>query len=78
MFKLTIARVDKMLFHSDAMQVTCPGVDGDMTILSHHSAIITPLRSGELKIIDDNGVETRIPIVGGILEVGDNEATIIL
>lgn len=78
MFKLTVAQVDKNLFQGEAVQVTCPGVDGELTILSHHSALVTPLRVGELKIVDDKGEETRIPVASGILEVGGNEATIIL
>jgi len=78
MFKLTVAQVDKTLFQGEIAQVTCPGADGDLTILSHHSALVTPLRVGELKIIDDKGAETRIPVTRGILEVGGNEATIIL
>jgi len=78
MFKLTVAQVDKNLFQGEVTQVTCPGADGDLTILSHHSALVTPLRVGELKIIDDKGAETRIPVTSGVLEVGGNEATVIL
>lgn len=78
MFKLTVAQVDKNLFQGEVAQVTCPALDGDVTILSHHSALVTPLRMGELKIIDDKGAETRIPVASGILEIGGNEATIIL
>lgn len=78
MFKLIVAQVDKTVFQGEVAQVTCPGAGGDLTILSHHSALVTPLRSGELKIVDDKGAETRIPIIGGILEVGGNEASVIL
>ncbi|MBI5400841.1 MAG: F0F1 ATP synthase subunit epsilon [Candidatus Yonathbacteria bacterium] len=78
MFKLIVAQVDKNLFQGEVAQVTCPGADGDLTILPHHSALVTPLRPGELKIVDDKGVETRIPVASGVLEVGGNEATIIL
>jgi len=78
MFKLTVAQVDKTLFQGEVAQVTCPGADGELTILSHHSALVTPLRAGELKIVDDEGKETRIAVTGGILEVRGNEATIIL
>lgn len=78
MFKLTVAQVDKTVFQGEVTQVTCPGVDGDLTILSHHSALVTPLRPGELKIVDDKGTETRIQVTSGILEVGGNEATVIL
>ena len=78
MFKLIVAQVDKTVFQGEVVQVTCPGAGGDITILSHHSALVTPLRFGELKIVDDKGTEMRIPITSGILEVGGNEATVIL
>lgn len=78
MFKLTVAQVDKVLFQGDVTQVTCPGGLGDVTILSHHAALVTPLRKGELRIVDAQGVVTQVPVEEGILEVGGNEATVLL
>lgn len=77
MFKLIVAQVDKTLFQGEVAQVTCPGTDGALTILSHHAALVTPLLPGELKIVDDKGIETLVMVTGGILEVGGNEATVI-
>lgn len=77
MFKLIVAQVDKTVFQGDVAQVTCPGIDGDLTILPHHSAIVTRLRAGELRIVDNAGTEVRVPVTDGILEVGGNEAVII-
>ena len=51
---------------------------GDLTVLAHHSPLVTPLRPGELKIVDSEGIETYIKVEGGILEVGSNTATILL
>lgn len=78
MFKLIVAQVDKTLFDGEIAQVTCPGEMGDLTVLSHHAPLVTPLRPGELKIVDSEGVETYIKVTGGILEVGSNEATVLL
>lgn len=78
MFKLTVAQVDKVLFQGDVAQVTCPGGLGDVTILSHHAPLVTPLRKGELRIVDAQGVVTQVPVEEGILEVGGNEATVLL
>jgi len=76
--KLTIAKVDEVLFQGQAKEVTCPGVDGVITILPHHSAFVTVLRAGEIKIVDDKEQEVRIQIEDGVLEVGGNEVTVIL
>lgn len=78
MFKLIVAQVDKTLFEGEVAQVTCPGEMGELTVLSHHAPLVTPLRAGELKIVDHEGVETYIKVEGGILEVGSNEATVLL
>ncbi len=78
MFKLTVAQVDKSLFSGEVTQITCPAEMGDVTILSHHAPLVTPLRAGELRIVDNMGVVTTIPVTSGILEVGSNEATVLL
>lgn len=76
--KLTIAKVDEVLFKGEAASLWCTGGMGDLTILPHHAPLATPLKKGELKVIDANGKEIRIPVESGILEVAHNEATIIL
>ncbi len=78
MFKLTVAQVDKSLFSGEVNQITCPAEMGDVTILSHHAPLVTPLRRGELRIVDNAGVVTTIPVISGILEVGSNEAIVLL
>lgn len=76
--KLTIAKVDEVLFKGEAVSLSCTGGIGDLTILPHHSPLATPLKKGELKIIDSDGKEIRIPVESGILEVAQNEAIVIL
>ena len=78
MMKLTVAKVDEVLFKGDAVSLSCKGDIGDLTILPHHSPLVTPLKKGELKIIDSEGKETRIHAEGGVLEVAHNEVTVIL
>ncbi len=78
MLKLTVAQVNKSLFSGEVTQITCPAEMGDVTILSHHTPLVTPLRRGELRIVDNVGIVTTIPVTSGILEVGSNQATILL
>ena len=78
MFKLTVAQVDKTIFSGEIVQVTCPSTGGEITILSHHTPLVTPLKRGELRIVDEKGEITNIPIEDGILEVGSNEASVLL
>lgn len=78
MMKLTIAKVDEVLFKGEAESLSCTGALGDLTILPHHAPLVTPLKKGELKVVDGDGKEIRIKVESGILEVANNEATVIL
>ncbi len=77
-FILTVAQVDQVLFRGDAKQITCPGVMGDLTILPHHAPLVTSLRAGELRIVDREGEVTSLPITSAVLEIADNEVTVLL
>lgn len=78
MMKLTIAKVDEVLFKGEAASLWCKGASGDLTILPHHAPLVTPLKRCELKVVDSEGEEIRIPITDGVLEVADNEVIVIL
>jgi ATP synthase F1 epsilon subunit len=49
-FKLEIISPEKIIFSDDAIMVTLPSYEGDMSILKHHISIITFLRPGIVKI----------------------------
>lgn len=76
-FPLTIALVDTVLFQGDVVSVTCPGKEGEVTILRHHVPFVTPLRLGTILIRTTEG-ERMIPVTRGILEVHTEGATILL
>jgi F-type H+-transporting ATPase subunit epsilon len=77
-FELTIARVDGILFSGEAVGVIVPGVEGEMTILSDHAPLISPLRAGTLTVIKTDGSREFFPIETGTLEVSDNQTTVLL
>lgn len=77
--KVVIAKVDENLFEGEAVSVTVPGVDGEMTVLSHHEPFITTLRPGTVtvrQLADIPSVEFQVE--SGILEVNGDGATVIL
>lgn len=76
--KLTIAKVDEVLFRGHAASLSCTGALGDLTILPHHAPLVTPIKKGTLKVVDGEGKEHVFETAGGVLEVGGNEATVIL
>ena len=78
LLKLTISRVDGPVFDGDVIAVSVPGVDGDMQILAHHSALISPLKEGILVIEKSDSSEETFVIKSGTLEISNNHATILI
>lgn len=77
--KLVIAKVTENLFDGEAVSITVPGAQGEMTVLSHHEPLITTLKAGTIVIRQLADVEPiQIPIQGGMLEVRPDGATILL
>ncbi len=74
--KVIISKVDRVLFEGEAKELLVPGVDGDMTILTHHSPLVTVLRKGKVRVRTDK--ESSWDIEKGILEVGSDIATVLL
>lgn len=75
---LTIAKVDETLYSGDATSVTCPGVDGELTILPKHEPLVTKLKPGTVRAIDTDGAEYTFDTDTGVLEVSGNTATVLL
>lgn len=77
-FHLTITKVDGPVFVGAVQSLIVPGVEGEMTILPHHSALISPLRLGSLFIVKEDGTREEFQVMSGTLEVSDNQATVLV
>lgn len=77
-FHLSVARVAETLYEGEALSMTAPGEDGVLTVLAHHEALVTPLKHGLLRFETGSGEVTELTIERGILEVSDNQATVLL
>ncbi len=78
LLKLTITRVDGPVFDGEVISVAVPGTAGDMVILAGHESIISPLKSGELRIKNADGTTEAFTLTAGTLEVSNNHATILI
>ncbi|MEK7547166.1 MAG: hypothetical protein AAB536_03250 [Patescibacteria group bacterium] len=75
--RVIIAKVDETYFDGEADSLTAPGADGEMTILSKHMPLVTTLKPGT--VIVRTAKDTKeFPIDGGVLEVRQEGATVIL
>lgn len=74
---VTVSKADEALFDGQALSVQVPGNEGEMTILPHHEALISQLREG-IVVVRTDGEEKQFPVTKGMLEVSNNQATILV
>ncbi|HUQ30324.1 MAG TPA: F0F1 ATP synthase subunit epsilon [Candidatus Paceibacterota bacterium] len=78
-FHLTIAKVGENLFDGEAVSARLPGADGIFTVLAHHEPMVSTLGMGEAQVEAADGQTFRYEIAkGGIAEISNNQATILL
>lgn len=70
MIKLRVNTIEGKVFKADNIKsVTLPTAAGEITVLSRHIPLTTLLKSGVIKVIDNEKSETFLAVSGGLLEV---------
>lgn len=78
-FYLTISRVDGPVYDANAISVTVPGSEGEMTILAGHEALISALGPGTISVTrTDNAPEIFEVSEHGTIEVSSDQVSILL
>jgi F-type H+-transporting ATPase subunit epsilon len=75
--KVEILTPEKRLYSGRASLVKVPGTKGSFEILRKHAPIISTLEKGQIKIIDDQEKSLFFEISGGVVEVHQNNVTIL-
>ncbi len=75
---LLIIKVNETLFEGKAEKVTIPAITGEITVMSGHEPLVTPLKSGKVTYVLENGESTEVEIERGFLEINSDEVNIIL
>ena len=76
--KLDFVTPERLLYSKDVEQVIVPGSEGEFTILSDHSPIISSLKPGYIKIYEDLSNEPTIYFVtDGFVDMSSNQLTIL-
>ncbi len=76
--KLTFALVspERELFNGEVDHVVVPGVEGDFGVLPNHAPLMSVIKPGALKVIND-GAERRIFVNGGFADVTPEGLTVL-
>jgi F-type H+-transporting ATPase subunit epsilon len=67
-FHFELVSPARLLFEGAVDSVVIPGVEGDMTIMANHAALMTSLRPGVVTIADGKGAK-RLFVRGGFADV---------
>lgn len=74
---LEIVAPDKKLFAGEVKLVQLPGSRSSFEILKDHAPLISSLKKGNIRMIDNDGKEMVLPINGGVIECRNNNIVIL-
>ena len=74
--QVELVTAEGRVFSEEADFVLAPGIEGDLGVLPQHIALLTPLRTGQVTIRNDDA-EHNIFVAGGFLEVLPDKVTIL-
>ncbi|MBI1270305.1 ATP synthase F1 subunit epsilon [bacterium] len=75
-FKLNIITPERVVLETEAEKLTATALDGELTILPNHEPLVTALGIDILRYTN-NGVEESAAVIGGILEVNNEEVHVL-
>lgn len=76
--KLYIYSLQKTLFEGEAVKVTLPATDGEITILPHHIPLVTTLGKGSARVELASGEKREFPVIKGVLQVNKQKIILLL
>jgi F-type H+-transporting ATPase subunit epsilon len=75
---LEILTPERKLFSDEVYEVQLPGVSGSFEVLDKHAALISALKSGRIKVLNDKNHSTLFEIRSGFVEVMANRITVLV
>lgn len=69
---------NKVIFEGTCKLMQFPGKDGLFEILDNHDNMIAVLSQGKIKMEMEDGSKQYYEIKGGVLEVGNNKASVLV
>ncbi len=69
---------DGTIWSGDARRVSAPASDGEIGVLVGHTPVLSVLRHGEVRVLDNAGTTHRWAVEGGFLSVDADQVTIVV
>jgi len=74
-FEFKLVAHEKVLLEQEVDMVVIPGIEGQMGVLKHHAPMITTLRSGIVSVYQENEIQLKIFVDGGVAEITPERCT---
>lgn len=74
--QLDIVTAERLVSSDQVDVLVAPGGAGELAVLPQHAPLLTTLRPGEIRVINDDE-ESYIAVSGGFLEVIGNKVTVL-
>ena len=75
--QLDIITPDVTLYSGEVSLIQVPGIDGSLEMLNHHAPLISILKKGKIKIIDQDKNQQFFEVNGGVIEVLKNKVIVL-
>ena len=75
--KIEIITPDQKLFEGEVSLVQLPGIDGLFELLNNHAPLVSALKKGRIKLVDNNNETQYFDINGGVIEVNTNKIIVL-
>lgn len=76
-FQCDIVSAQDEIWSGQAAQVFATGVSGELGIYPRHTPLITQLKPGSVRVVDDQGEEQLFFVGGGIIEIQPHIVTVL-
>ena len=76
--QLELLTPGKNVFSGEVKLVKLPGSNGSFEVMNNHAPIISALTDGELKVETESGETMRYRTNGGVIEVKNNHAVVLV
>ena len=75
---LEILTPEKKIFSGEVHGVQLPGITGSFEVLDKHAPMVSALKAGKLKVLNDKTETTSFEIQSGFVEVLNNKAIVLI
>jgi F-type H+-transporting ATPase subunit epsilon len=75
---LEILTPERKLFSDEVYGVQLPGVSGSFEVLEKHAALVSALKAGRIKVLNDKKHSSFFEIRSGFVEVLANRVTVLV